>query len=447
MNPTRTARYASLRRRCLLPGIWVCWLWLAAATVGIAESRVVTIVYTSDGNSVLQNCGCASQNLGGLERRASLFKQLRASRENVLFFDSGDFLSWAANWERDSVIVDLLATLDYDAIALGDQEFLHGPEFFDLLLFPSRLPLVTTNVTIAGQSPGARTLIVQAGGIRVGVVSALSAEALYFVEETRKRYWTLAEAIPAVRKAVAGLRNQVDLIVCLSHLGKTQDRVLARACPDIDVICGAHSKDFLVEPLREGNTWIVQGGAYGEYVGVLELRLDDTGTQVTDAQLLPLHAEIVPDAAVLLKISHFENMMGSGSGMAAGAIPTIPPAYIVAPSFQCQRCHEPQWEQWTDTRHAHAIEALVKSAERRNPECLSCHTTGFGRMEGFTRDFNDPNLASVGCTDCHLTPAIHIAEPTPGEVVPVTTATCTRCHNPMNSPDFDFASYRAKVIH
>jgi len=128
-------------------------------------------------------------------------------------------------------------------------------------------------------------------------------------------------------------------------------------------------------------------------------------------------------------------------------VSVIPPQYLVTASEQCRPCHEEQWGQWMNTRHAHAIEALTAEPDRRNPECLSCHTTGFGRSDGYTREFAEEALARVGCVDCHLTPTEHLVSPAPAQTEAITEQTCTRCHNPMNSPNFNFTTYNAKVTH
>jgi hypothetical protein len=54
---------------------------------------------------------------------------------------------------------------------------------------------------------------------------------------------------------------------------------------------------------------------------------------------------------------------------------------------------------------------------------------------------------NVGCESCHGPGSLHAEDPSsenitarPGQVV------CVKCHNPENSPHFDFATYVPKIL-
>ncbi|MFO1218038.1 MAG: cytochrome c family protein [Burkholderiaceae bacterium] len=91
-----------------------------------------------------------------------------------------------------------------------------------------------------------------------------------------------------------------------------------------------------------------------------------------------------------------------------------------APSYEgrkkCGSCHRSQLESWQKTAHANALDSLAPKAKaeakkkakldvnkdyRRDPDCVGCHTTGFGHDGGL--DPNDPSkyLIGVGCEMCH----------------------------------------------
>jgi len=434
------------------------YLWAAACGILIfcgkplpaspPITQSVMVVYTADGNSVLTNCGCSTENLGGIERRARLFQQIRDAGQPAVFVDSGDFLSMASIWERDSLVVDILERLAYDAITLGDQDFLNGPDFFKSILPPDRLPLVATNVTIQQVAPLAASRIVQTGELSIGIVSAVNARSFFFVEEIIERYWSLEDHIAAVTREIDNLQDEVDLIICLSHLGMQKDRELADACPDLDIILGAHSKDFTTEPIVVGNTYIVQPGAYGEYVGTLQVSVDDQG-RITDAlnTLMPLNESVEAEPVTMAMIQQFQEDQQNGNGAVDVYVAPIPPQYLVAPAAQCQPCHAEEATHWQTTKHSHAIDALTQDIDRRNPECLSCHTSGFGRSDGYTREFAETALAMVSCVDCHFTPTEHLLNPAGVNVAEISSYTCTRCHNEMNSPDFEYLTYRLQIDH
>ena len=78
-------------------------------------------------------------------------------------------------------------------------------------------------------------------------------------------------------------------------------------------------------------------------------------------------------------------------------------ARVTAPfvgSSTCKDCHPEEYAQWLGTPHAQAFSSL-KGEQRKNPECVKCHTTGHGRHEGYQDEQRTPHLLNVGCESCH----------------------------------------------
>jgi hypothetical protein len=88
-------------------------------------------------------------------------------------------------------------------------------------------------------------------------------------------------------------------------------------------------------------------------------------------------------------------------------------AYVGAK--KCKACHIKQYKSWAKTTMATSFENLkmgVKVAEKKaagiedkdythDPECLKCHTTGYGQPGGFVSIEETPKLANVQCEECH----------------------------------------------
>ena len=118
----------------------------------------------------------------------------------------------------------------------------------------------------------------------------------------------------------------------------------------------------------------------------------------------------------------------------------------------CVDCHTSHQGHWARTPHARAWATLVERGEERNPECLGCHTTGFGSPGGFADPDKARHLVGVQCEACHGPMELHAGQartpgyrPAPGQ--PVDQATCEVCHDPVNSPRFDYVSYAPRVEH
>jgi len=82
----------------------------------------------------------------------------------------------------------------------------------------------------------------------------------------------------------------------------------------------------------------------------------------------------------------------------------------------CAGCHYVQHASWAKTAHGKTFAALQPGERKamktqlgldpgrdytREPACLGCHTTGYGRPGGFVSVVATPPMAGVGCEACH----------------------------------------------
>ncbi|WP_125568912.1 bifunctional metallophosphatase/5'-nucleotidase [Companilactobacillus insicii] len=72
-------------------------------------------------------------------------------------------------------------------------------------------------------------------------------------------------------------KNKCDVIILLSHLGVSMDRLIAKKRPDIDVIIGAHTHHLFKNGEMDNGVLLAAAGKYGYYVGTINLTLDDNG--------------------------------------------------------------------------------------------------------------------------------------------------------------------------
>jgi len=119
-------------------------------------------------------------------------------------------------------------------------------------------------------------------------------------------------------------------------------------------------------------------------------------------------------------------------------------------SETCATCHgvaktqsrqggvERVFDEWLETRHAHAFQTLKDSGQHTNPVCLACHTVGFGEDGGFVSEETTPHLKNVGCESCHAGGREHAADPGANPMPASLSAdVCGRCHTGFHHPTFD----------
>ncbi|GIP38278.1 bifunctional metallophosphatase/5'-nucleotidase [Paenibacillus sp. J31TS4] len=131
-------------------------------------------------------------------------------------------------------------------------------------------------------------------GLRVGFIGATAAYPDFY----SLLGWQIDEPLEAIAREVRRLRGQVDVLVVLSHLGITKDRLLAEQLEGIDLIIGAHTHHLLEEPLLVNRTYLAAAGKYGGYLGHLVVTVDrEAGSVSVEGGCLP--ADTLPaDPAV-----------------------------------------------------------------------------------------------------------------------------------------------------
>ena len=103
----------------------------------------------------------------------------------------------------------------------------------------------------------------------------------------------------------AAHRNEVDLLIPITHVGDVIDSSLALSVGGFDAILGGHSHTLLqsINPASTNGVPIIQGDAYATYVGRLDLTYDLKQKKVVDTAYVvtPVTAEalgVTPDPAV-----------------------------------------------------------------------------------------------------------------------------------------------------
>jgi hypothetical protein len=110
----------------------------------------------------------------------------------------------------------------------------------------------------------------------------------------------------------------------------------------------------------------------------------------------------------------------------------------------CSGCHANIHSNWSNTLHARALETLEALGQGSNPNCVGCHSVGFGEEGGFVDRATTNALAGVGCEACHGPAGAHATNVTDATLRPpvnIAASVCGKCHTGSHHPNFeDWAS-------
>jgi len=469
----------------------------------VRDVREFQIALTGELRGEIQPCGCPTLPYGGFARRAVYLDQLRAEPGPLFQLDAGETLLKGVSQHgredalgRANIIMSMMDDIGVQAMTLGPTDLIAYETLADFK--PSRMPLLLHggwSHPEAGRVPGSGNLVVlEQEGIRIAVVG-LSGDSN--AAELSRGHARL-ELVGVAREALKGLNQDVDLVVGLGSLSALEAEAIADAVPEIGLILStagslhqkprAHGGAVLVESIPRGRYistlrfWLASNGAQplllqGEQVdsfqGLHERRfqarsLGEEGlTQAKTEALFLAEANLLEQSAGLNLLTVEDRPLGTLFDKPSVVDSTLesflsqlirqavseaqvqrsePEEEVYGTPSACVNCHVQPFAQWAYTAHKSGTITLAGRGEHKNPECLSCHSTGFGKKGGFGEPtaFNLGRFGGVQCEACHGTLGGH---PDDEDIrpVPITEQTCLRCHDEANSPDFNYPDYLRRI--
>lgn len=220
--------------------------------------------------------------------RDYLLAQKKHHKENgeaVFLFDIGDHADRShplTEGSRGKENIKLLNEVGYDAVTIGNNEgitFSHDD--LDALYNEADFPVVVANLfTEQGDRPHwayPSFIKTTANGTKIGIV-AVTAEYPAFYERLN---WRVTSAKDELKAQVRVLKEKVDIVLFLSHLGIREDEWVAEECPDIDVIMGGHTHHVLENGQHHGKSLLTAAGKYGMYTGQIKIEFDHASKKIT----------------------------------------------------------------------------------------------------------------------------------------------------------------------
>jgi len=416
-----------------------------------AKDARPTLLFSAGAQGVLAACGCSSNPSGGLAKRQALIEQYRRSRASVCVVDAGDIMPEPGrpNEIKAKYLVEVLARAKYDAIGLGDQEFAQGAETLRKLAREHSLPFICANVRDeAGQPVVPPHVICEVGGMRVGLFAVIADRAYGFPPMEWRTGLKVEPPIEAARREVKELAG-CDVVVALSHQTIEETRDLAASVPGIHIVVSGHDPTVLPKPEAVKGALIVASGDEGRILGALAVTRGAGGRPQFTCEMTELSAQI-PDSRWVMDLYWQYVKEAKDQPPPDWNQTPVPAAYETAET--CGQCHAEEHRQWLTTRHAHAYASIKRSGRQDDPECLFCHTMGFGRKGGFVSMRETPDLGRVTCQACHIVTSGHGAKGALKDemldpAIYINSRLCMSCHGPIQSPQFDYYVYKPKIVH
>ncbi len=441
----------------------------------------------------IEPCGCTGldKQKGGLLRRDTLRRELLAKGWNLVPIDAGNQIRrfGAQPFIKLGITWNALATImNYDAIAFGPDDLKTAD--VDLLAnienakVKDQTRFVGANIEWIEDGFGLPYRIVKVGDYKVGVTAILG-------NEYRKGYksdvFTVGDSDEAIKKVWPKMAAEGCNAYVLVAQSSTEDAErLAKAFPHFDVIVttgGAGEPKQTPDQIKVGDhvTSVVQVGKKGMFVGVIGFFAE--GRRLTlRYQRVPMDHRFKDSEEIKTVFKNYQNELKIRGlkNLGLKPVPTGSKRRYVG-SNACKDCHPDAFDIWKNGvdgmggPHFHATKSLTEPGERTwvkrhyDPECLSCHVTGwnpqqyFPYVSGYLK-LEDVKLHGNGCENCHGPGSLHVAvedgklevseeeqeKILEGMIVSKEEAKrdlCMSCHDIDNSPDFEFDKYWEAIKH
>ena len=303
------------------------------------EPKQLDILFTHDTHSHLNSfttiVNGEKKEAGGFAKLKTLIDEHKKVNSDTLVLDGGDFSMGTlvqTVYDTEAAELRMLGQIGCDVTTLGNHEFDYQSKGLADMLNAAKnsgdtVPsLVLRNVDWdameeAGLSEGQKQIqsafekyqvkdyvVVQKGNIKIAVLGVFGKDALVCAP-TCELVWK--DPVKAAKQTVEKIKKKekVDMIACVSHSGtwdeadKSEDEILAKEVPDIDLIISGHTHSQLDKPIQHGNTYIVSCGEYGKSLGTISMTQKDDGRwKATSYELIPVSDEVNPDETTQAKI-------------------------------------------------------------------------------------------------------------------------------------------------
>ena len=310
------------------------------------EAKSVDVMFVHDTHSHLNEFTTVetteSVTMGGFARIKTLINEQKEKNPNTLLLDGGDFSMGTlvqAVYEEEAAELRMLGELGIDATVLGNHEFDYKAKGLSNMLnvavasgdmVPS---LVFCNmdwdtmkaegltedqqlIWEAFENYGVKDyIVVEKGNVKIAILGVFGNDAMACVAQCPVVF---KDPVEAVQETVATIKanEDVDMIVCVSHSGvaedeeKSEDEILAKAVPELDLIISGHTHTKLEEPIVHGNTYIVSCAEYGKYLGNMSLVQNAEGRwDLAKYNLVEVTPEIEKDVQTQQAVDQFMSLV------------------------------------------------------------------------------------------------------------------------------------------
>lgn len=254
------------------------------------DIEIVDIIHTTDIHGNAEAIG----SYIGYGKIAEYIDSVKKENDNTLVLDSGDTYEGLpySNITKGESVVPILKAIGYDAMTLGNHEFVYNTTLRNSLIDMAGIPVVSANIIDEnGNLLYDEYIIKEIGAIKIGIFGLTTENTKNSVLRENVENIEFKNAEESAKKAVSDLEAQnCDYIIALTHLGSADTEgnasiKVAENVDGIDLMLDGHSH-VINEGTMYGDTLLVSSGYYGNTIGRVTIKFDNKEVSNTQVKIV-----------------------------------------------------------------------------------------------------------------------------------------------------------------
>ncbi len=171
---------------------------------------------------------------------------------------------------------------------------MYGAEALKKRASEYRHPTIAANIreTATGDLLFPPYLVREVDGVRVGVIGFTDPDVPDRQPPSYSKGLSFdgAEVLPPLIERLRD-REKVDVVVLLTHIGLPKSIRLAETLKGVDIVLSGDTHERTYEPIVRGDTWVVEPGGFGSFLGRLDVTVRDGKVVGREWELVELRAD------------------------------------------------------------------------------------------------------------------------------------------------------------
>jgi len=287
--------------------------------INIADGKELTILYTAETHGMIDHCDCPNKPDGGIYLRSTLIKDISTEMEgNLLILDGGGAFAGGIDdqytmgddldMERSKININAMAKMGYDAVCIGEDEFRYGLNFLNTVRADARIPFLSCNIFYkdSGKLFAEPYILRKINNIDVAIIGVTTKDLLSGEYSKQVESLTIEDPVVQVKKYVREIRNKVDVIVLLSHLGDDVTEMLVKQVDGLDVVLNSHRWKKSSFKDRINKALVVQFNYQAKKIARIDLKFNKKNKIISsDAFEVEVSSELDSDQELLRIVTDF----------------------------------------------------------------------------------------------------------------------------------------------